>query len=107
MYIFYKEYFAESISNPSGFRARKANSYAEFKVGITYLICKKVKVVLSFSRLIYHLVLSIHILMLKSSGGCVGAEKMMGESATSGGPNGNYYLETNGNTPYAKGQTCS
>lgn len=65
------EYFVESISNPTGFRARKANSYADFTIS-----------------------------------GCDGAEQMMGEAASSTGESGNYYLDTNGHSPFAKGQTC-
>jgi len=66
------EYFVESIQNPSGFRARKANNYAEYQ----------------------------------TSGGCTAPEQMMGEAASPDGPNGNYYVDTNANAPYAKGQTC-
>jgi len=41
-----------------------------------------------------------------ATGSCNGAEQFMGESVDSSGQNGNYYLDTNAYSPYAKGQTC-
>ena len=50
--------------------------------------------------------ISLHILS-QTSGGCTGPEQMMGESANSDTAIGNYYVETNADFPFAKGQTCT